>query len=101
MRWDEPAPTLTRNFPFEASDNKLHPDQNRPLSIYEATVLQTIADYDFSFEIDGRPVNRKIIADVIGESVPPRLIDILTKGILGLAERQVQLPANVRRHSAV
>ena len=71
MRWDEPAHALTRNFPFEASDNKIHPDQHRPLSIYEAMIIQTIADYNFSFEVNGKYANRKVIADVIGESVPP------------------------------
>ncbi len=85
MRWDEPARTLTRNFPFEASDNKIHPDQHRPLSIYEAMVLQTIADFDFSFQLNGRTVGRKVIADVIGESVPPRLIEHISKRILTLS----------------
>lgn len=85
MRWDEPARALTRNFPFEASDNKIHPDQNRPLSIYEAMVLQTIADYDFSFHLNGRLVGRKVIADVIGESVPPRLVEHISKRILTLS----------------
>lgn len=82
MRWDEPAHALTRNFPFEASDNKIHPQQHRPLSIYEAMVLQTIADYDFVFEGNGKVAGRKLIADIIGESVPPRLIDIITRKII-------------------
>jgi DNA (cytosine-5)-methyltransferase 1 len=82
MRWDEPARALTRNFPFEASDNKIHPDQHRTLSIYEAMILQTIADYNFTFEVNGKCANRKVIADVIGESVPPRLIDFIAQMIL-------------------
>ena len=84
MRWDEPARTLTRNFPFEASDNKIHPDQHRPLSIYEAMVLQTISDYHFGFDLNGKLAGRKVIADIIGESVPPRLIDVITRQILAL-----------------
>ena len=86
MRWDEPAPALTRNFPFEASDNKIHPDQHRPLSIYEAMILQTIADYPFSFDVNDKRANRKVIADVIGESVPPRLIDLISKHLLAVSE---------------
>lgn len=87
MRWDEPAPALTRNFPFEASDNKIHPDQHRPLSIYEAMVLQTITEYDFSFDYKGKRAGRKVIADIIGESVPPRLIDVISRHILALSTR--------------
>lgn len=85
MRWDEPARALTRNFPFEASDNKIHPDQHRPLSIYEAMVLQTITEFDFSFQLNGRTVGRKMIADVIGESVPPRLMEHISRRILSLS----------------
>ena len=35
MMWDEPASILTQNFQFACSDNKLHPDQCRVLSLYE------------------------------------------------------------------
>jgi DNA (cytosine-5)-methyltransferase 1 len=87
MRWDEPARALTRNFPFEASDNKIHPDQHRPLSIYEAMVLQTITKYDFNFEHNGKLAGRKVIADVIGESVPPLLIDVISRHILAISTK--------------
>lgn len=87
MRWDEPARALTRNFPFEASDNKIHPEQHRTLTIYEAMILQTIAEYDYSFDVNGKCANRKVIADVIGESVPPRLIDLISGHILALSRR--------------
>ena len=77
MPWDQPARTLTRNFPFEASDNKIPPDQNRVLSIYEALVIQTINEFDYSWTIGGEPVTRSLIAQAIGESVPPKLIDYI------------------------
>ena len=77
MSWDSPSPTLTQNFQFEASDKKLHPEQNRVLSIYEGLVLQTIADFDYKLEIDGRPIRRNMCCEVIGESVPPRLIEMI------------------------
>lgn len=82
MRWDEPARALTRNFPYEASDNKVHPDQHRPLSPYEAIILQSISDYPYSFEVNGELVSRSLIADSIGESVPPRLIEAIAKLIV-------------------
>ena len=51
MTWDTPAGTITQNFQYEASDKKLHPVQNRTLSVYEAMILQTITNYHFKFEI--------------------------------------------------
>jgi len=75
MKWDETARTLTQNFIYEASDNKIHPYQNRVLSVYEALVLQTITRYSYRFELDGKIISTAQIAEVIGESVPPYLIE--------------------------
>ena len=86
MKWDEPSRTLTQNLFFEASDNKIHPDQNRVLSVYEALVIQTIADYDYHWAVNGRPVPTSLIAQVIGESVPPKLIDFIAKKIINITE---------------
>ncbi|MGF7142414.1 DNA (cytosine-5)-methyltransferase 1 [Anaerotaenia torta] len=81
MKWDEPASTLTQNFQFACSDNKLHPNQNRVLSMYEGIVLQSISEYPYSFKINGRLVKDGLIRDTIGESVPPKVIDIICKKI--------------------
>jgi len=75
MKWDDTARTLTQNFIYEASDNKIHPSQNRVLSVYEAMVLQTINRYDYTFQINGKDISTAQIAEVIGESVPPYLIE--------------------------
>ena len=77
MKWDETARTLTQNFIYEASDNKVHPSETRVLSVYEAMIIQTIADYDYKFSVQGHDIGIPKIAEVIGESVPPRLIEIL------------------------
>lgn len=82
MFWDEPSSTLTQNFQYACSDNKIHPEQDRVLSLYEGLVLQTITDYNFSFIINGQFVSDSLIRDTIGESVPPLIIDILCKQIL-------------------
>jgi DNA (cytosine-5)-methyltransferase 1 len=41
MDYDLPSSALTRNLSYACSDNKLHPEQNRVLSIYEAIILHT------------------------------------------------------------
>ena len=81
MYWDEPASTLTQNFQYACSDNKLHPSQDRVLSLYEALVLQSVAEYNYSFKIDGKFVRDGLIRDAIGESVPPKIIDLICKHI--------------------
>jgi len=85
MKWDEPARTLTQNFIYEASDNKIHPEQNRVLSVYEAMVLQTIDRYGYKFEIEGKCIGEPKIAEVIGESVPPYLIEKIIKKMVSIS----------------
>ena len=85
MKWDEPATSLTQNLLYEASDNKIHPEQNRVLSLYEATVVQTVADYDYKFEINGEPLSKNLIAEILGESVPPKLIDMICSKMLRIS----------------
>jgi len=85
MYWDVPASTLTQNFQYACSDNKLHPTQDRVLSLYEGLILQTIAQYPYSFKIDGKMVPDGLIRDTIGESVPPLLIDKIVKHLIKIS----------------
>lgn len=87
MEWNSPAPTLTQNFIFEASDKKVHPNQTRVLSIYEALVLQTIEDYSYHLSIDNRPITKNMCAEIIRESVPPRLIEIICNHIAKISSK--------------
>lgn len=84
MKWDEPATAITQNFIYEASDNKVHPDQTRVLSIYEAMVIQTVSDYEYDFSIDGKMITNGMFAQILGESVPPRLIDIIVSKMINI-----------------
>jgi DNA (cytosine-5)-methyltransferase 1 len=86
MLWDEPASTLTQNFQYACSDNKLHPDQSRVLSLYEGLVIQSISQYDYSFSIGGKTVSDGLIRDTIGESVPPKVIDLICKNIIEISK---------------
>ena len=78
MDWDLPAPAITRNFPYVSSDNKIHPEQNRTLSIREACILHTINKKDFIFEFDNnQSAGMTAIRDTLGESIPPRILSII------------------------
>ncbi len=86
MNWDSPASTLTQNFQFACSDNKIHPTQSRVLSLYEGLIIQSISDYNYSFIINDKQVSDCLICDTIGESVPPKIIDIICKNILEICK---------------
>ncbi len=75
MKWDEPSRTITINVFFEASDNKVHPSQNRVLSILEALIIQTVDRYPYRLEVKGKPIGKGLISQILGESVPPYLIE--------------------------
>ncbi|MGF0063639.1 DNA cytosine methyltransferase [Lachnospiraceae bacterium SGI.085] len=84
MKWDEPAATITQNFIYEASDNKVHPSQNRVLSIYEGMVIQTVSEYEYDFTIDDKMITNGMFAQILGESVPPKLIEIIVSKMINI-----------------
>lgn len=90
MKWDKPASTITQKMQAVASDKKIHPSQDRALSLYEAMVIQTITDYDYRFKIDGKQIRRNMICQVIGESVPPRLIELICSNILAQYKKDTE-----------
>lgn len=85
MNWDEPSSTLTQNFQYACSDNKLHPEQNRVLSLYEGLIIQTISKYPYSFVLNGVLASDGLIRDTIGESVPPLVIDEIAKHLITIS----------------
>ena len=82
MWWDKPGGTLTMNSGVISSDLKGHPEQNRVLSIREILLLSTLQDpkwkKTYSFEgikygrmKKGDVFSKKLVREVIGESIPP------------------------------
>ena len=85
MDYDLPSSALTRNLSYACSDNKLHPDQNRVLSIHEATILHTLSQYEYSWiRRDGKKVSDKLVRELIGESIPPYGLQQLFEFFLGV-----------------
>ncbi len=83
MRGDLPASTLTRNLSYACSDQKLHPREHRVLSLHEALILHTIVEYDFIWRrSDGNPVSDKTVREIIGESIPPRGLEVIFRHLL-------------------
>ncbi|NER34817.1 MAG: DNA cytosine methyltransferase [Oscillatoria sp. SIO1A7] len=100
MSWDMPAPTLTRNLSFACSDRKIHPVQNRVLSLAEACQLQSISDFDYKWELisarEGKiqKASDRLIREAIGESIPPRFMQILGQHLLSISNREVIADSN-------
>lgn len=90
MVWEMPSPTLTQNFQYEASDKKIHPVQNRTLSVYEGLKLQTITEYDYKLSVNDKPISRNLCCQIIGESVPPRLIELICSKIISIDNGEMQ-----------
>lgn len=95
MNWDLPASTLTKNFSYPCSDNKIHPSQNRVLSLAEACKLHTISDFDYHWGeiiINGKKYEQAsdtTIRNAIGESIPPLFMSQLGRHILAISNNKI------------
>ena len=97
MRWDLPAPTLTTNLSYPSSDHKLHPTQNRVLSLYEAFKLHTLDRYDYHWKMaDGSVARDSLIREVIGESIPPYALEVIFSHLIGLVIGQDKADGNAK-----
>jgi len=98
MDFDSPSSTLTRNLSYACSDNKLHPIQNRVLSIYEAMILHTLDRYDFDWKrSDGKKVSDKLIRELIGESVPPYGLSKLFEHLIKIYSGEVDSKSEINQ----
>lgn len=75
MWWNEPAPTITRNFATPSSSRCIHPRDSRALSIREGARLQSFPD-DFVFV--GSESAKRL---QIGNAVPPLVSIALAKAV--------------------
>ena len=72
MHWDKPASTVTTRSAYACSDNKVHPKENRVLSLLEVALLQGIDVSSVTWvDRDGKRYADTLLRDLIGECVPP------------------------------
>lgn len=82
MKWDEPSPTMTTHCTGIGNGRFGHPEQNRAISLREASLLQTFPlDYDF-IEYKTSPIPMAVISRHIGNAVPPRLGEVIGISII-------------------
>ena len=82
MRWDRPAPTVTRNVLLPSSDSKLHPSEHRTLSVREACMVHSVPT-----SFDWADHSAASVALLLAESVPPRFMEALARHLLVLGQR--------------
>jgi DNA (cytosine-5)-methyltransferase 1 len=76
IRWDEPSPTITRNFTTPSSANCIHPTRHRSLTLREGARCQSFPD---RYRFAGSHGDRRLM---IGNAVPPLLARALGIQIL-------------------
>jgi DNA (cytosine-5)-methyltransferase 1 len=71
MKWDAVAPTITRYCINPSKGRFLHPTQDREITLFEASLLQSFPrSYKFPVSL-----GRGAIASMIGEALPPRMAE--------------------------
>jgi len=87
LHWDQPAQTITTGFGSPGQGRYLHPSRLRTLTPHEAARIQFFPDwFDFS-----SAKHRRVLADSIGNAVPPKLAFALVRLAL-LATHGATLP---------
>jgi DNA (cytosine-5)-methyltransferase 1 len=72
MSWDQASPTLTTQCYNYGSGRFGHPEQDRPISLREAAMLQGFPQ-TYRFEEKDNPLPTRDLARLIGNAVPPPL----------------------------
>jgi DNA (cytosine-5)-methyltransferase 1 len=81
MDWDVPSPTITTECYAFGSGRFGHPEQDRALSLREASILQTFPKY-YKFVAPRGEIKFREIGRLIGNAVPMRLGRAIGKSIL-------------------
>lgn len=81
MKWEEPSPTMTTHCTGYGNGRFGHPEQDRAISLREASLLQTFPiNYKF-FNEKAENFSTVVIARQIGNAVPVRLGEVIAKSI--------------------
>jgi len=81
MSWNEPSPTITTQFYNYGTGRFGHPEQNRALTVREASILQTFPK-DYKFTENKNPIYMTRLGTHIGNAVPVKLGYIIGLSIL-------------------
>ena len=80
MEWEKPSPTMTTHCIGYGNGRFGHPEQNRGISLREASILQSFPK-DYIFFKNKVAISTVVIARQIGNAVPVRLGEVIAKSI--------------------
>lgn len=69
MSWDTQAPTITGGCLSPSKGRFLHPEQDRSISIREASLLQSFP-LDYKFD---KKCSKSLLAQMVGNAIPPKI----------------------------
>jgi DNA (cytosine-5)-methyltransferase 1 len=81
MSWDAPAPTITTQCFGFGNGRFGHPEQNRAISLREASILQTFPS-GYRFLRNGERVRFNLLGRLIGNAVPVKLGEMIAASLL-------------------
>ena len=91
MEWDKPSPTITTLAHNFGTGRFGHPEQDRPISLREAALLQGFPR-QYRFVRDGEKVFFDRIGRLIGNAVPPPLGQAVGAAIVDHVTSQIAGP---------
>lgn len=80
MKWDEPAPTMTTHCIGIGNGRFGHPEQDRAITLREASLLQTFPP-NYKFVPEGGTFKVKAVSTQIGNAVPVKLGEVIAESI--------------------
>lgn len=80
MKWEEPSPTMTTHCVGYGNGRFGHPEQDRGISLREASILQSFPK-NYNFYKKDEDFSSVMIARQIGNAVPVRLGEVIAKSI--------------------
>jgi DNA (cytosine-5)-methyltransferase 1 len=81
MEWDQPSPTITTMAYNFGTGRFGHPEQDRPISLREAAILQSFPP-NYRFVAPDAPVQFLSLGRHIGNAVPPKLSEAVGAAIV-------------------
>ncbi len=92
MEWDRPAPTITTLAHNYGAGRFGHPEQDRPISLREAALLQGFPP-TYQLVRAGEKVNTALLGRLIGNAVPPPIAKAVGQAVVAHAAEHVNAAA--------
>jgi DNA (cytosine-5)-methyltransferase 1 len=87
MAWDKPSPTITGGCFNPSKGRFLHPEENRTITLREASLLQTFPrDYYFPPE-----AGKCAVAEMIGNALPPEFIKRHGDSVISYLKKHIRM----------